>query len=180
VQGGTIVKRRSRSLLAASAALLVIGCGRLSDGDAEKLVRTYITRLTEAYRASDAEITAPVVSEREGTKLTGLIGVKRDGDLNLDAQLLEIRFDGFGHEGKEILVETHERWHYRDLKIGTGQQVGDESTDAYHLRYHLAREKDRWVVDQIEFLEPPQVGRSAAPIAVDPRVLHGLPPKESP
>jgi hypothetical protein len=173
------VKQRSLSLLAACAALLA-GCGGLPDADAEKLVRTYITRLTEAYRASDAEITAPVVSERHGLKLTGLIGVKRDGDLNLDAQLLELRFDRFSRQGKEVLVETHERWHYRDLKIGTGQQVGDDSTDAYHLRYHLAREKDRWVVDQIEFLEPPQVGRSAAPIAVDPRVLHGLPPKESP
>jgi hypothetical protein len=173
------VKTRNVAL-AAVAALVVSGCSRVSDADAEKLIRSYITRLTEAYRASDAEIAAPVVSDREAVKLTGLIGVKRDADLNLDAQLLEIRFERFERKGKEVLVETHERWHYRDLHIGSGKQVGEESTDAYHLRYHLAREKDRWVVDQVEFVDPPQVGRKAAPVAVDPRIMHGLPPKESP
>jgi hypothetical protein len=119
-----------------------------------------------------------VVSDRQGLKLTGLIGVKRDADLNLDAQLLELRLVKVERKGKEVLVETRERWHYRDLQIGTGKQMGDESTDAYHLRYHLAREKDRWVVDQIDFVDPPQVGRKAAPMAIDTRVLHGLPPKE--
>jgi hypothetical protein len=175
------VKMRHLPLAAvASAALVLAGCNRLSEADAEKLVRTYITRVTEAYRASDAEITAPVVSDRQALKLTGLIGVKRDANQNLHAQLLEVRFDGIQRKGKEVLVETHERWHYRDLEIGSGKQVGEDSTDAYHLRYHLAREKERWIVDQIEFVDPPQVGRKAAPLAVDPRVMHGLPPKEGP
>jgi hypothetical protein len=163
---------------ALALALGAGGCRRFSDADAQKLVTTYITRLVEAYRASDAEITAPVVSDRQALKLTGLIGVKRDGNLNLDAQLLDLEFEGFERKGEQVLVETRERWRYRDLQIGTGKQVGDESTDAYHLRYHLAREKERWVVDQIEFVDPPQVGRKAAPMAMDPRVMHGLPPKD--
>jgi hypothetical protein len=162
------------------AALSAAACQRLSDRDAEKLVQTYLTRLAEAYRASDADVTAPVVSDRQGRKLTGLIGVKRDADLNLDAQLLEIRFERFERAGGAILVETRERWQYRDLKIGSGQQVGESSTDSYRLRYHIAREKERWVVDEIEFVEPPQVGRRAIPLPTDPRALHGLPPKGSP
>ena len=172
------MSRRLRPLAAAAAALLVAGCGGLSDAEAEQLVRTYLTRIVEAYRASDAEIAAPVAGEKEALKLTGLIGVKRDGDLNLDAQLLEIRFERFERRGREVLVDTRERWHYRDLRIGTGKQVGEDSTDAYHLRYHLAREKDRWVVERLEFLERPDVGRKTAPMAIDTRVLHGLPPKE--
>lgn len=162
----------------ACAALLAAACGP-SDRDAEKLVRTYLTRLVEAYRASDADITAPVVSDRQGRKLTGLIGVKRDADLNLDAQLLDIRFERFQRADGAILVDTRERWQYRDLRIGTGQQVGEASTDSYRLRYRLAREKDRWVVDEIQFLDPPEVGRRAVTLPVDPRALHGLPPKAS-
>lgn len=171
--------RAMRAAPLAAAALAAAACHRPSDGDAEKLVRTYLTRLVEAYRASDADLTAPVVSDRQGRKLTGLIGVKRDADLNLDAQLLEIRFEGVARTGGAILVDTRERWQYRDLRIGTGQQVGEASTDSYRLRYRLAREKGRWVVDAIEFLEPPQVGRRAVTLPIDPRALHGLPPAEA-
>jgi hypothetical protein len=172
------IVRTSRLSLVAACALAAAACHRASDADAERLVRAYLTRLVEAYRASDAEIAAPVVSEREATKLTGLIGVKRDADLTLDAELLEIAFDRFERKGSEVVVETRERWRYRDRRIGTGKQVGDESYDAYRMRYHLAHEKGRWVVDRLEFAEPPQIGRKSAPMAVDPRILHGLPPAE--
>lgn len=168
---------RSRNALVAAGLVLAAACRGFSDADAEKLVRTYIQRLIEAYRASDAQVVDPVVSDRQGLKLTGLVGVKRDADLNMEAKLLEIEFLGTRRDGGAVLVETRERWHYRDLQIGTGQQVGEESTDAYHLRYRLAQEKGRWVVDQIEFASPPEVGRKAAPMTIDPRVLHGLPPK---
>ena len=172
------MKNRVATAVALAAALAGAGCHRFSDADAQKLVTTYITRLIEAYRASDAEITAPVVSDRQALKLTGLIGVKRDADLNLDAELLDLKFERSERKGDAVVVETRERWHYRDRQIGTGKQVGEESTDVYHLRYHLAREKERWVVDHIEFVEPPQVGRKTAPMAIDPRILHGLPPRE--
>jgi hypothetical protein len=172
--------KRSLSRILAASALLAAGCQPLSDADAQKLVTMYLTRLVEAYRASDAEIAAPVVSDREALKLTGLVGVKRDANLNLDAELLEIAFGKISRKGKEVLVETRERWHYRDRQIGTGKQVGEESFDSYHLRYHLAREKDRWVVAELEFVDPPQVGRKSAPMTVDARVLHGLPPPEEP
>lgn len=170
--------KRSVTCIAAATALLATGCHRFSDAEAQKVVTTYLTRLVEAYRASDAEIAAPVVSEREALKLTGLIGVKRDANLNLDAELLDVAFEKIARKDAEVLVETRERWRYRDRQIGTGKQVGDESFDSYHLRYHLAREKERWVVDQLEFVDPPQVGRKTAPMTVDARVLHGLPPPD--
>jgi hypothetical protein len=170
---------RSSWLALAVAALAAASCHGFSDADAEKVVRTYTQRLIEAYRASDEQIVDPLVGDKHGLKLVGLIGVKRDADLNMDAQLLSIEFLGVRREGPSVLVETRERWHYRDLAIGTGKQVGEESTDSYHLRYRLAQPKGRWVVDDIQFVEPPQVGRKAAPMPVDPRLLHGLPPRES-
>jgi hypothetical protein len=160
--------------------LLLPACGRLGDEAARQLVRTYLARVAEAYRVSDAELAAAVASDREVRKLTGLIGVKRDSALNLDAQLLDLEFERLERRGGAVRVYTRERWHYRDLRIGTGEQVGEESTDRYHLCYTLAREKDRWVVDETAFVDPPVVGRKAVPITTDVRVLHGIPPKEGP
>ena len=155
-------------------AALASGCGGLGNADAEKLVRTYLARVAEAYRASDAEIAGPLVGDEQAKKLLGLIGVKRDAGITLDAQLLEVRFERFSRGGGEVLVDTRERWYYRDRRIGSGEQVGADSTDAYHVRYHLARPKDRWVVERLEFLDPPEVGRKSAPVTTDVRVLHGM------
>lgn len=163
----------------AAFALAASGCGGLDDGAARKLVQAYLSRVIEAYRISDAELAAPVASDREVRKLTGLIGVKRDSDLNLDAQLLEIQFERIERPGKQVRVYTRERWRYRDLQIGTGKQVGEESTDSYRLCYVLGREGGRWVVEETSFVEPPVVGRKVIPMTTDARVLHGLPPKDA-
>ncbi len=175
------MSRSARHRIAAAAAVLalVAGCRRPSDAEAREVVRTYVARVADAYRASDAELAAPAASDREAMKLTALIGVKRDAGVNLDARLVELAFGGVERKGGEVVVETRERWSYRDLRIGSGAQVGEASDDAYHLRYRLARERERWVVDRVEFVEPPQVGRRAAPLPVDPRALHGLPPREA-
>lgn len=173
-----MVDTRRALLGLAATALLLGGCGRLGDEDARRLVQSYVTRVAEAYRAGDAELTDPVASDRLVRRLTGLIGVKHDNNMVMESEVLELQFLSVERPGKAVVVETRERWRYRDREIGTGRQIGEESTDAYHVRYHLARESGKWVVDQIEFAEPPVVGRKAAPMVTDTRVLHGLPPKD--
>jgi hypothetical protein len=163
------------ALALAAFALAASGCSKLDDDEARKLVRTYLARVIEAYRVSDAELAAPVASDREVRKLTGLIGVKRDGGMNLDAQLLEIQFEAIERRGQEVRITARERWRYRDLQIGTGKQVGEASTDTYRLVYELGRESGRWVVLKTEFVEPPVVGRKMAPVTMDARALHGIP-----
>lgn len=161
-------------LLAATA-----GCRRRADpAEGEQAVRAYLARLVEAYRASDVAIVDPVVGEEQGRKLLGLIGVKRDAGVTLDAQLLDIQFDRVEARGGKLLVVTREAWHYADRRIGTGEQVGEDSTDRYRLRYTLARRDRGWIVERIEFLDPPEVGRTAAPLPVGVRALHGLPPRK--
>jgi len=173
---------RTRWRAAALLGAALAGCGGMRDADAERLVRTYLDRVAEAYRTSDEQVVEPLVGDEQGKKLLGLIGVKRDAGITLDAKLLEIRFERFSRAGGEVLVDTRERWYYRDRKIGTGEQAGADSTDAYHVRYHLARPKDRWVVERLEFLDPPEVGRKTAPVTTDVRVLHGMlaPPQTAP
>ena len=138
----------------------------------------YLKSVVDAYRSSDEQIVDPLVSEQQGLKLLGLIGVKRDADVYLDAQLLEIRFDQVEPARDRIEVLTHERWHYVDRKIGSGAQVGEDSTDAYAMRYLFIRKGGKWLLDELSFGEPPQVGRKIVPGPLDRRAAHGLPPPD--
>jgi hypothetical protein len=178
------MKRELMALLVASA-WLAPGCQRGSTGQAdevrqegEKAVRTYLEKMVEAYRVSDEQIVDPYVGDQHALKLLGLIGVKRDAGITLDAQVTELIVEGAERKGDDLVVTTRERWHYRDRKIGTGAQVGEESTDAYHLRYRFRRAGGRLKLVETEFVDPPQVGRAAPRMELDTRQAHGLPPKE--
>lgn len=157
---------------------VVASCGRGSKQEAEQAVRTYIARLIDAYRTSDESLVDPLVSDQQGMKLLGLIGVKRDAGVVLDAKLLEIQFVRTAREGGRWVVETKERWYYRDRRIGSGAQVGPDSTDSYTMRYSFSRKDGKYILEDLSFAEKPQVGRTSAPVPTGVRALHGLPPKE--
>ena len=170
---------RRAAVLPLALAVLLACAGGGSREEAEQAVRTYIARLTDAYRTSDASLVDPLVGHQQGLKLVGLIGVKRDAGVVLDAKLLEIQFTRVERAGGGWVVETKERWYYKDRRIGTGEQVGDDSTDSYAMRYHFSRKDGRFVLEDLEFAAVPVVGRKTAPLPTDTRVLHGLPPPEA-
>jgi hypothetical protein len=170
-----------RATRAAWAAALVAACaacrGGISDAEAVQVVRTYNAKKVEAYRAGDYQIVEPYVGEAEIGKLVGLIGVKLDQGITLDAELEHLEVLGVERPGREVIVRTDERWRYRDRRIGTGEQVGDASADRYRMRYVLARPKDRWVVERIEFAAEPEVGRTRVPSSGGVDAMHGVVPR---
>lgn len=154
-------------LTCALSLLPLAACDRLSDAGAEQLVRDYNARATEAFRTSDPQLVAAVVGDAELKKLVGLIGARQDADLVLDAELVSLAVERVERTGDAVTVTTQERWYYRDRRIGTGEQVGEDSTDDYEMRYRLVRGRGRWLVDRIEFATPPKVGRSRGPLTAD-------------
>lgn len=168
-------------LLGILASSLLAGCGSLSDSGAEKLVRAYNEKLIEAYRTGDEKVVDALVGDEEAKKLVGLIGVKLDMGLTLEASLLELKPLGVARPGAdEVHVLTEERWHYRDRKISTNETVGQESDDHYFMRYVLRRIEGRWRVARVAFEKPPAVGRETAPNSGPPSLFHGpmAPPAE--
>lgn len=164
-----------RSVLVPCLLLLAIAaCDRLSEAGAERLVRAYNEKLIEAYRTGDELVVDPLVGPEEGKKLLGLIGVRRDMGINLDSRLVEFLVTGIERSGEKVRVRTAEKWHYADRRIGTGEQVGEASDDVYDLAYTLARIDGRWVVEKVEMVSEPVVGRKTAPWSSDQRVMHGL------
>jgi len=71
-------------------------------------------------------------------------------------------------------VRTRERWHYRDRKIGSGEQVGEASLDHYDMLYVFSawRTAGWWMKSNSA---PPAPGRKSATLAADARDLHALP-----
>jgi len=150
--------------------LMLSSCGRPPHDQARQLVERYNTVVAEAYRRGDVRLIDPVVGPNEGKKLTGLIGVRLDMGLTLDSQLLALEVTGVEQVKNELCVWTKERWLYRDRKIGTGEQVGEESTDSYEMIYTFTNIGKAWMVDEIKFASPPQVGRTITPWATS---THG-------
>ncbi len=153
--------------------LCLCACHRLSDEQAIALVNAYDRAVVEAYRTSDPKRAAGTAGEAEQRKLAGLIGVKLDQGITLDSRLLELQVLGVERDAEAIVVRTHERWYYLERRIGTGEKVGDDSTDTYEMRYRLVREGGRWVVSSIEFASPAQVGRREV-FSGEARILHGI------
>lgn len=147
--------------LAALAAVLA-ACGPSSE-DAVQAVKLYDQRLVEAYRTADARLLADVAGPAEHKKVTALIGVKSDQGVTLDSRLLSMEVKGVRRDGDGFLVDTHERWQYLDRRIGSGEQVAQDSSDEYDLRYRVGRIGKRLVVNAVEFTKPPVVGRTEVP-----------------
>lgn len=169
---------KRRALLWLVPMLAVASCRRKGRDEARRLVERYNRVVCEAYRRGDVRLIDPVVGPKEGKRLTGLIGVRLDMGITLDAELLHLEVTGVeecaGESGEELRVRTKERWHYRDRKIGTGEQVGEESYDSYEMLYLFAKIDGRWLVDEIRFTTPPEVGRKTTPWSSDRRTLHGV------
>lgn len=146
--------------LLAGALLAGNGCQRSALADARHMVIRYNEVVAEAYRRADVKLIDPVVGIREGRKLTGLIGVRLDLGVTLDAELLSLEVTGLDQsQPGQWLVQTKESWRYRDRRIGTGERVGEESVDHYEMLYVIKREKKAWLVEEIQFRSPPQIGR---------------------
>jgi hypothetical protein len=154
-------------------AVALASCQSVSTEDARKLVERYNRTVSEAYRRADVRLIDPVVGPKEGKKLAGLIGARLDLGITLNSEILALEVTGVEQSKDELRVRTKERWRYRDLKIGSGEQVGEESLDSYEMLYIFKKIDRVWLVDEIRFTATPQVGRKTTPWGADRRAMHG-------
>lgn len=164
---------RSAVVLALACGLGLTACSRVSQPQARQLVERYNTVVSEAYRRGDVKLVDSVVGPNEGRKLTGLIGVRLDLGLTLDSKMLLLEVLDVESSKDGLTVKTRERWSYCDRRIGTGEQVGEKSEDAYEMRYFFKRAEKEWLVDRIEFASPPKFSRPPQTWAVDHRSVPG-------
>ncbi|HEX9049225.1 MAG TPA: hypothetical protein VF841_01710 [Anaeromyxobacter sp.] len=153
--------------------LLAAGCDRLSDEKAVGVVRGYDRALVEAYRTGDARPLEGWAGPAEKKKVAGLIGVKLDMGITLDAHMLDFKPLAIERRGGAVTVTAAERWYYLDRRIGTAQQVGQDSRDEYTIRYSLEKHDGRWLVMGIDYAAPPRVGRQET-MGADVRIVHGF------
>jgi len=165
-----------RRLLPPVLLLLAAACGRMSDSEARALVTRYNQVVSEAYRRCDLQLIDTVVAPDcvAGKNLTGLIGVRMDMGLVLDAHLDELQVTGVQHWKEQLEIRTRERWSYRDRRLGTGEPVGEASVDRYELLYLFKQVKGAWMVTETRFTAPPEVGRKTTPWQMDAKEAHAM------
>lgn len=160
-----------------ACAFAVPGCSQgVSADEARRLVERYDRAVCEAYRRCDVRLIDSVVGPDtlDGKRLTGLIGVRLDMGISLDAEMMSLEITGVERNGDELHVRTKEQWHYRDRKIGSGAPVGEESTDSYEMLYVFKKFDGAWMVSETKFRETPLVGRKTTPWEAGHEVLHGI------
>jgi hypothetical protein len=163
MQGRSVRAAAASWVLFFGLAFVLTGCGPNPSQQARLLVEKYNRVVAEAYRRGDVKLIDPVVGASEGKKITGLIGVRLDLGLTLDSELLSLEVTSVQKSREELRVQTKERWRYRDRKIGSGEQVGEASLDNYQMLYVFKKVQKTWLVDEIQFVAPPEVGRKQSP-----------------
>lgn len=163
-------------LIVLSLPLLLLACKPAAHRRARALVARYNEAVCEAYRKGDIRLIDPVVGPQavDGTRLTGLIGVRADMGILLDARLEALEVLGVEEGPEDLQVRTRERWQYRDVEAKTGRQVGEASVDHYEMLYHFKKLKGAWMVEETKFAATPQVGRKEIPWGLDARDAHGM------
>ncbi len=173
---------RRWSLLICVMVISLTSCQKkeVSKDEAIDLVKKYNEVIAEAYRRCDIRLIDSVVGMNTvaGDRLTGLIGVRLDMGIALDSQLLSVEVRDIEQDEEMLKITTKEKWAYRDLKIGTGEQVGEKSEDYYELLYIFRRTNDKWMVEETKFTCDPVVGRKTIPWGGDARTMHNFPVKE--
>ena len=169
-----VAAQRALLLLLVVGAPALTGCGPSALAEARQLVQRYNETVSEAYRRGDARVAVPVVGANEGRKLVGLIGVRLDLGITLNSELLALEITGVEKTNKTMRVRTTERWRYRDLRIGSGAPVGEESVDSYEMLYVFEKTGKTWLADEIAFTAPPKVGRKRTPWPATPAPPQAL------
>ena len=152
-----------------------LACSQVSTREANRLVSRYNEVVSEAYRKGDILLIDEVVGPGapDGKRLLGLIGVRADMGLTLDAHLESLELTGIEQAKDSLQVRTREQWRYRDLKVGTQVQVGEASVDRYEMIYFFKKHKGAWLVEETRFATDPQVGRKQMPWSLETRDAHG-------
>ncbi len=171
-------------LLMSFFIIILTSCEKkgVSEEEAHALIEKYNEVVSEAYRRCDIRLIDSVVGLNTvaGNRLTGLIGVRLDMGIALDSELVLMEVTGIEQDGNVLQIQTKEHWSYRDLKIGTGEQVGEQSKDNYELLYIFKKFDKRWMVEETKFTSDPQVGRKTMPWGGDARTMHNFPTNEPP
>lgn len=165
-----------RTFLMLACLTFTFGCSRVSPRTARNLVARYNQVVSEAYRKGDIRLIDTVVGPKapDGQRLTGLIGVRIDMGITLDARLESLAVTQVDQLKDDLHIRTTEQWRYRDLKTETGQQIGEASVDHYEMVYHFKSHKGVWLVEETSFAAPPRIGRKEVPWTVDAQDAHGM------
>lgn len=151
------MRRLSLHLLLCGA--LLTSCEQSPSDQARTQVERYNRVVSIAYRSGDVKLIGLVAGPKEDKRLSELIRARREFGLTLDSSLLSLEVTVAERSKESMRVRTKERWRYRDLSIGTGKPLSQESIDAYEISYLFTNVNKVWLVDNIHVTKLPRIGQ---------------------
>ena len=136
----------------AVASLLLLAACQGAPAEASRAVREYDDLLVRAYAGGNASPLANLASAKELRRVQVLIDLKTAGKLVLESQIESFEVTSASASGNTATVETRERWRYHDRHLEPGKPPGPEFVADMRMRYELAREEGRWVVQSVSTL----------------------------
>jgi hypothetical protein len=136
----------------AVAALLLCAACQGAAAEASRAVREYDDLLVRAYAGGNASPLANLASAKELGRVQVLIDLKTAGKLVLESKIESFEVTSASASGNTATVETRERWRYHDRHLEPGKPPGPEFVADMRMRYELAREGGRWVVQSVSTL----------------------------
>ena len=104
--------------------------------------------------------------DREVYRVISFITERRKKEVVMRSRLSELRFKEISSTLEEATVVTEEKWHY-DYVDFAGKMVEPVIEMNYNMKYKLVRLNDKWLVNTLEELTPPQANRISPPVSIN-------------
>lgn len=120
---------------------------------ARAVVRAYNKALVQAYGDTNLNYMKPLITEKELNRLFPSFQFFLLSNLRMVTVQKEFKEKDIKIREKKAVVETVEKWEYWWENRLAGEIARPKEEITYHLRYHLKKTPERWVVDFIEQVE---------------------------
>lgn len=141
-----------RHVLAISLALAAVtGCAKKEDPGLKEIrqaVWRYDEALIRVYNELDPKPLYGLASEKEIGKVRMIIWRFMGEKKIMESRLNDLKFVRIEKKGRgSAEVETLEKWRFRHLREGTGEEVMPWTEKEYSLTFEMLRQDGKWIVD---------------------------------
>jgi hypothetical protein len=144
-------------LSVAAIIILLSGCSEIDasrqDRILSEIVILYNDLLIEVNKTRDVNPMKEIAAKPVTEKLSLWMAAWEDGNVYLDAELINIDFDNLEIAGTSALVTTSENWSYIYRDLDTQEIAEPRQYISYKMQYKLEKREGQWLITEINILE---------------------------
>lgn len=116
----------------------------------ESAVRSYLERISFAYRVLDSSVASSTVTIAESVRVDAYVQLNAMEGRGLDQRVEELAITSVSREETSAIVTAREEWAYRYFSLETLTYLSEVLTASYETTYTLVLEDGAWLVDRVD------------------------------